>query len=111
MATPVFLPGEFHGQRRLARYSLWGRKMSGATEQLTRTHTVIAVYIHCRKGDPFQGLRLGYCVTLGNELSEERQVPTKQETLLGRVAWVESSRVRESRRAALPQGSQSLILR
>ena len=25
----------------------------------------------CRKGDPFQGLKLGSCLTLGNELSEE----------------------------------------
>jgi len=24
--TPVFLPGEFHGQRSPAGYSLWGRK-------------------------------------------------------------------------------------
>ena len=24
--TPVFLPGEFHGQRSLAGYSLWGHK-------------------------------------------------------------------------------------
>ena len=27
--TPVFLPGEFHGQRRLAGYSPWGRKRVG----------------------------------------------------------------------------------
>ena len=45
MATPVFLPGEFHGQRRLARYSLWGRKMSDATEQLTYTHNYRCVYM------------------------------------------------------------------
>ena len=25
--TPVFLPGEFHGQRSLAGYSLWGRRV------------------------------------------------------------------------------------
>ena len=25
----------------------------------------------CRKGDPFQGPKLGSCLTLGNELSEE----------------------------------------
>ena len=25
----------------------------------------------CRKGDPFQGSKLGSCLTLGNELSEE----------------------------------------
>ena len=33
--TPVSLPGEFHGQRSLAGYSLWGRKESDMTEQLT----------------------------------------------------------------------------
>ena len=38
--TPVFLPGEFHGQRSLAGYSPWGRKALGMTEQLTHTHTV-----------------------------------------------------------------------
>ena len=30
--TPVFLPGEFHGQRSLAGYSLWGHKESDMTE-------------------------------------------------------------------------------
>ena len=30
--TPVFLPGEFHGQRSLAGYSPWGRKESDRTE-------------------------------------------------------------------------------
>ena len=33
--TLVFLPGEFHGQRRLASYSPWGHKESDMTEQLT----------------------------------------------------------------------------
>ena len=32
--TPVFLPGEFHGQRSLAGYSPPGHKESDATEQL-----------------------------------------------------------------------------
>ena len=32
--TPVFLPGESHGQRSLADYSPWGRKESDTTEQL-----------------------------------------------------------------------------
>ena len=27
--TPVFLPGEFHGQRSLVGYSSWGLKESG----------------------------------------------------------------------------------
>ena len=33
--TPVFLPGEFHGQRSLAGYSPWGHKELDMTEQLT----------------------------------------------------------------------------
>ena len=28
LPTPVFLPGEFHGQRKLAGYSPWGGKES-----------------------------------------------------------------------------------
>ena len=32
--TPVFLPGEFHGQRSLVGYSPWGRKESDTTERL-----------------------------------------------------------------------------
>ena len=30
--TPVFLPGEFHGQRSLAGYSPWGHKELDTTE-------------------------------------------------------------------------------
>ena len=33
--TPVFLPGEFHGQRSLAGYSPWGHKELNVTEWLT----------------------------------------------------------------------------
>ena len=32
--TPVFLPGESHGQRSLAGYSPWGRKELDTTERL-----------------------------------------------------------------------------
>jgi len=35
LPTPVFLHGEFHGQRSLAGYSLWGCKKSDMTEWLT----------------------------------------------------------------------------
>ena len=37
--TPVFLPGESHGQRSLAGYSPWGRKHMDMTEQLNATAT------------------------------------------------------------------------
>ena len=36
--SPVFLPGEFHGQRSLAGYSLWGYKESDPVER-PNTHT------------------------------------------------------------------------
>ena len=38
LATPVFLPGEFHEQRRLAGYSPWGHKEWDTTEQLSFLH-------------------------------------------------------------------------
>ena len=39
LPTPVFLPGEFHGQRSLEGYSPWGCKESDMTEQHTHTHS------------------------------------------------------------------------
>ena len=41
------------------------------------------VVICCRKGDPFQDPKLGYCLTLQSELSKETHVLTKQDILLG----------------------------
>ena len=35
LPTPIFLPGEFQGQRRLVGYSPWGHKMWDMTEQLS----------------------------------------------------------------------------
>ena len=37
--TPVFLPRESHGQRRLVSYSPWGCKESDTTKRLINTHT------------------------------------------------------------------------
>ena len=39
----------------------------------------------CRKGDPFQGRRVRSCLTLGDELSEETHVLTKQGLYWGGV--------------------------
>ena len=39
LPTPVFLPGESHGQRSLVGCSPWGHKESDMTEWLTHTHT------------------------------------------------------------------------
>ena len=68
-----------------------------------------SVYL-LQEGDPFQGPKLGSCLTLRNELSEETHVLTEQEILLGKGTRVESSRVREPRRTALSHGLQSPVL-
>ena len=62
------------------------------------------------RGTPSKGPRVGSCLTLGNEMSEETHVLTKQETLVGRGARVESRREREPRRTAVPRGSHSRVL-
>ena len=63
-----------------------------------------------QEGEPLPSPKLGSCLTLGNELSEETHVLTKQEMLLGKGARVESSRVREPRTTALPRGLLSRVL-
>ena len=40
LPTPIFLPGEFHGQRNLAGYHPWSHKDSDTTEQLILTSSV-----------------------------------------------------------------------
>ena len=46
--TPVFLPGEFHGQKSLAGYSWLGCIELGMTERLTHTHiTAIEWRLNC----------------------------------------------------------------
>ena len=42
--TPVFLPGEAHGQRSLVCYSPWGRRESDTTDQLTLS---LRLDFHC----------------------------------------------------------------
>ena len=39
--TPVFLPGESQGQRRLAGYSPWGRKESEVTQPLSNQGVIL----------------------------------------------------------------------
>ena len=64
-----------------------------------------------QEGGPLPGPETGLLSkTLGNELSEETHVLTKQEILLGKSIRVESSRVREPRRTALPHGLQPQVL-
>ena len=52
---------------------------------------------------------MGCCLTLRNELSEETLLLTKKKTV-GKEHLVESTRVREPRRSALPHDFQSQVL-
>ena len=54
MATPVFLPVKFHGQRSLVYYSPWGCKESHMAEHThthahTHTHTHTHTTLHLKK--------------------------------------------------------------
>ena len=42
--TPVFLFGEFHGQKSLVGYSSWGFKKLDMTEQLTLTFSLYLTF-------------------------------------------------------------------
>ena len=44
LPTPVFLPGEFYGQRSLAGYSLWGRKSWTRLRDEVHTYWVISLF-------------------------------------------------------------------
>ena len=46
--TPVFLPGEFHGQRSLAGYSPWGHKELDTTEQVILSCISKVLLINCK---------------------------------------------------------------
>ena len=49
LPTPVFLPREFHGQRRLAGYSPRGRKESDSTEWLTLSSVEKHIHLFFRE--------------------------------------------------------------
>ena len=55
LPTPLFSPGEFHGQRSLADYRPWGRKESDRTEN--EAHTLI---LQMRKLRPREAGRLSH---------------------------------------------------
>ena len=88
----------------------WPKYWSFSISPSNEYSGLISLRICCRNGDPFQGPKLGSCLTLRNELSEETHVLTKQEILLGKGTRAESRRVREPRRTALAHGLPSRVL-
>ena len=55
---PVFLPGEFHGQRSLVGYSPWYPKES---DMIERAHTDIYVYVYVYIYIPFEHRKSHIC--------------------------------------------------
>ena len=53
MPTPVFLPGEVHGQRSLAGYSPWGRKSQTRLKRLSSSSSsLVGKESACNAEDP-----------------------------------------------------------
>ena len=104
--TPVFLPGEFQGQRSLVAYGPWGHKESDTTEWLTLVLLLKTSAV--RDGYMFPGVWRGYIVSAflslkicypGSQLwfffvNEERRqqtiLPIYQMKVVG-TKWVPSS--------------------
>ena len=87
------------------------RKQTDVKEEAVRQRwTDFLFQLLQENSDSFQAppqKKVGSCLILRNELSEETHGLTKQETLLRRDARVENSRARKPRRTALPCGLQS----
>ena len=60
--------------------------------------------ICCRKGDPFQGPKSGLLPNTRKRIVQGDMLADKARDFIGKGPWVESSRVREPRRTALPRG-------
>ena len=90
--TPIFLPGESHGQRSLASHNPWGHKESDTTEWLTHHH-------HHQIVDQVSELiLLGLVIFLWYDggvgflvAQRIKNLPTMQETwvqsLVGKTSW------------------------
>ena len=113
---PLFLPGEFHGQRILVGYSPWGHKESDTTEWLTQaklrkgTHGILPVANDNHEFKRFQGyfhFHLGFSLSVSSfSLVETRlilYVGLKVEnTLWGRWNHITSHFRNQRRMRVLP---------
>ena len=68
LLTPVFLPGEFQGQRSLAGYSSWGCKESDTTKPLTEGSVNVQNHLGNHFGNT--GLKLNICIIISFCLKE-----------------------------------------
>ena len=114
------------GFLRICRTTLIKKNIRDGTQKLILIDKTIGADLLCRHCEgrrkkeqditvvgrgraPYRAPRVGSCLTLGKELSEETRAD-KARDFIGKGTRVESSRVRELRRAALPRGSQRGVL-
>ena len=84
LCTPVFLPGEFHGERSLMGYSPWGHKVSDTTDWLTLSLSMETVT---------DFIFLSSKITMNSDCSHE----IKRRFLLGRNAMINLDSVLKNR--------------
>ena len=79
LPTPVFLPGEFHGQRRLVGYSPWGHKESDTTDR--HFHFFEYLSLHCFECSLTEGIHLAHFLNFANimllQVSKRKTLPTE----------------------------------
>ena len=90
--TPVFLPGEFHGQRSLAGYSPWGHKQSDWSHLVACMHVPSHILDFWYSGGQIRSVTQ-LCTTLCNPMSHStpglpvhHQLPEFTQTYVHRVS-------------------------
>ena len=96
--TSVVLPGEFHRQRSLAGYSLWGHKESDTSKQLTRAHTHTGQIDGETMETRADFISFGSKITVDGDYSHE----IKRHLFLGRKAMTNLESILKSRDIILP---------
>ena len=71
--TPIFLPGESHGQRRLVGYSPWGCKKLDTTER-----ACVRVYTHTHTHPWISYIHLNHLVLVVSPETKESEVKVAQ---------------------------------
>ena len=103
--TPVFLPGESHGQKSLVGYSPWGHEESDTTEQLNlRRHQLQNEYFlnerHCSSSQAFLPSVSGFCHRNPAHLHRPGWAPlTHVQVLLCKLAPQE----KKTQKSSMPQ--------
>ena len=78
LPTPVFLPGEFHGQRSLEGSGPWGRKESDTTEQVTLSLSLrrVTSQVVNKDSSPLPAGQLSWPAWLSSRHTQRTQVPS-----------------------------------